>query len=105
MNGDDNGAADVTQAVMLVMLQKARTGNLPQERFMAGWLLKVTRYAVMQARRASARRAKHEAAAGSMSSLSAPPQSTDADVRSAVDSAVLYRAGQRVTSLVELGGT
>jgi RNA polymerase sigma factor (sigma-70 family) len=89
MNGDDNGAADVTQAVMFVMLQKARTGNLPRERFMAGWLLKVTRYAVMQARRASARRAKHEAAAGSMSSLSAPLQSTDADVRSAVDSAIL----------------
>ncbi len=89
MNGNTDAAADITQAVMLVMLQKVQSGNLPQERFMAGWLLKVTRYAVMQTRRAVARRARHEANAAKFSQPANDPQTLDADVRAALDSAIL----------------
>lgn len=89
MNGDTDSAADVMQAVMLVMLRKARAGSLPQERFMAGWLIKVTRYAVMQTRRAAARRARHEYDAAKLSQPMSDPRTNDADIRAALDLAVL----------------
>jgi RNA polymerase sigma factor (sigma-70 family) len=89
MDGDADRAADVMQAVMLVSLRKGRAGSLPEERFMAGWLLKVTHYAILQARRAAARRARHEAEAAKLSQPDTDQQSTDADVRAALDSAIL----------------
>ncbi len=60
MHGDANAAADVTQAVMIVLIKKCRAGKLPEERWMAGWILNVTRNVVLQFRRAAARRTKHE---------------------------------------------
>jgi hypothetical protein len=60
---DPHAAADVTQAVFLITLQKAQANRLPQEAHMAGWLLKVTHFAVKQARRAALRRALHESRA------------------------------------------
>ncbi len=89
MNGDDNAAADVTQAVMLVMLQKSRSGGLPEERFMAVWLLKITRYTVLQSRRSAARRARHEADVAKSMQPSACPSYIDSEVRTALDAAVL----------------
>src|SRR5271163_3365659 len=59
-----NGAEDVTQAVFLVMARKKRGGWLPEEKFMMGWLLQVTRYAVKESRRAAMRRGYHEKQAG-----------------------------------------
>ncbi len=60
MGGDADGAGDVTQAVFLVALRKARCGRLPDEGRMVGWLLKVTGYAVKETRRAARRRRVHE---------------------------------------------
>ena len=86
--GDTAAAADVTQSVLLILLQKSRDNALPKETHMAGWLLSVTRFAVKQFKRTAARRAKHEsaAAASQSSSDSAPMES---DIRAALDSAVL----------------
>ena len=89
MNDNADSAADVMQAVMLVTLRKARAGSLPQERFMAGWLIKVTRYAVMQSHRAAARRAQHESNAAKLSQPMSDPRTNDADIRAALDAAVL----------------
>ena len=86
---DVHMAADVTQTVMLVMLNKARARRLPEERFMAGWLLQVTRYAVLQARRAAARRARHEAQAAKSTVATTETGDTESDVREALDAAIL----------------
>jgi RNA polymerase sigma factor (sigma-70 family) len=89
MSGDANGAQDVTQTVMLVMMKKARAGNLPEERFMAGWLLQVTAYAVLQAKRAAARRSRHEKNARASSEKcdkTMPPQD---ELRAVLDEAIL----------------
>jgi RNA polymerase sigma factor (sigma-70 family) len=58
--GDVHAAADVVQVVFMVMTRKQSEGKLPAERFMAGWLLQVTRYAVKEAKRATWRRRRHE---------------------------------------------
>src|SRR6185312_10820547 len=51
-------AQDVTQAVFLVLAQKA--GNVRPEQPLAAWLLQVTRYAASNARRKNDRRNHHE---------------------------------------------
>ena len=59
--GDAAMAADVTQAVFLVLARRAksvRAAALPT------WLYRVTSYAVKNARRAERRRRRHERAAG-----------------------------------------
>jgi RNA polymerase sigma factor (sigma-70 family) len=58
--GDAHAAADVMQVVFVVMMRKTSEGKLPEERFMAGWLLRVTGYAVKEAKRATRRRLRHE---------------------------------------------
>src|SRR5688572_22412581 len=55
---DADLARDVTQAVFLVLSEKA--GELDAARPLSGWLLQVTRYASANAVRARARRARHE---------------------------------------------
>jgi RNA polymerase sigma factor (sigma-70 family) len=89
MRGDSHAAADVTQTVMLVMLKKARANRLPEERFMAGWVLKVTRFSVMQARRAAARRARHEAKAATSADAALVNGETALVVREVLDAAIL----------------
>ncbi len=58
--GEAQGAADVMQGVFMVMIRKEREGRLPEERFMAGWLLRVTHYVVKEMSRAERLRAMHE---------------------------------------------
>ena len=58
------GAEDVAQAVFLLMVRKRDAGRLPEERYMMGWLLKVTRYGVKEWRRREARRRRREMRAG-----------------------------------------
>ena len=62
--GDRAAAEDVTQAVFLVMAQKRLAGALPEEKYMLGWLLQTTRFAVKAARRSAIRRGYHEKQAG-----------------------------------------
>jgi RNA polymerase sigma-70 factor (ECF subfamily) len=57
---DTEMAADVTQAVFLVLARKQKAGHGPPEKFIRGWLFKVASFAVREARRAAARRAHHE---------------------------------------------
>jgi len=88
MNGDRNSAADVTQAVMIVLVTKFRAGKLPRERHMAGWLLIVTRNTVLQFRRAAGRRVRHEAGAAQQPQPERTDQSHD-DLRAALDRALI----------------
>lgn len=88
MYNDANSAADVTQAVMIVLITKYRAGKLPGERMMAGWVLNVTRNTVLQFRRAAVRRARHEAEA-TKQFPSGPEDQPDADLRAALDRAML----------------
>jgi len=85
--GDEAAAADVTQAVMLVLVQKGRAGKLPEERHMAGWLLKVTGYAVKQSIRSSARRSRRES--GAARATAEPAERLQNEVRAALDESIL----------------
>jgi len=62
--GDGDLARDVTQAVFLVLAEKA--ADLRHDRPLSAWLLQVTRYASANAVRARARRARHEQRAAQM---------------------------------------
>jgi RNA polymerase sigma factor (sigma-70 family) len=62
--GDRHLAEDVTQAVFLILAQKAR--GVPKDRPLAAWLLKTTGYCASNARRARERRAAYESRAAAM---------------------------------------
>src|SRR5438132_12637746 len=62
--GDAQLAEDVTQAVFIVLAQKAKT--VPPDRPLSAWLLKVTGYCAANARRQQARRDYHERRAAEM---------------------------------------
>ena len=67
--GDADLARDVTQAVFLVLAEKApELAADASGRPLSGWLLQVTRYAAANAVRARARRARHERRAAEMAS-------------------------------------
>ncbi|MGN6367963.1 MAG: RNA polymerase sigma factor [Phycisphaerae bacterium] len=89
MGGDASGAEDVAQVVMMIVVAKGRAGKLPEERVMAGWLIKVTGYAVKQAKRAAARRAKHE---GRKSEVRSEESEVQEGVRRELDEALLALA-------------
>src|SRR5690349_16205545 len=55
---DRHYGEDVTQAVFVVLAQKAK--SLPAEVVLPAWLFQVTRYACANARRANFRRIYHE---------------------------------------------
>ncbi|MGA2231548.1 MAG: sigma-70 family RNA polymerase sigma factor [Tepidisphaeraceae bacterium] len=58
---DPHLAEDVTQAVFMVLMQRA--GSVRDGMALGGWLVSVTRYASVSAMRKQARRNRHEAAA------------------------------------------
>src|SRR5947207_14978711 len=62
--GDGHLAEDVTQAVFIVLAQKAK--SLDPNRSLLGWLLKTTTYCAGNARRARTQRETHERKAGEM---------------------------------------
>jgi RNA polymerase sigma factor (sigma-70 family) len=62
--GDPHLAEDVTQAVFLLLSQRA--GELKEGTVIKGWLFNTTRYVVANARRAEARRKVHEREAAGM---------------------------------------
>jgi RNA polymerase sigma factor (sigma-70 family) len=62
--GDPHIAQDITQAVFLLLWQKA--GRLKQGTLVKGWLFNTTRFVVANARRAEARRKFHEREAAAM---------------------------------------
>jgi RNA polymerase sigma factor (sigma-70 family) len=75
---DGDLARDVTQAVFLILAEKA--GELDPQRPISGWLLQVTRYASANAVRARARRARHEQRAAEMATTTTDHES-DAEWR------------------------
>jgi RNA polymerase sigma factor (sigma-70 family) len=64
VGGDAHLAEDVTQAVFIVLAQKAK--SVPTDRPISAWLLKVTRYCAANARRMKLHRETHERKAGEM---------------------------------------
>jgi RNA polymerase sigma factor (sigma-70 family) len=74
---DPHLAEDVTQAVFVVLHRKS--AKLPAMPTLGGWLLKVTRYAAVDAMRKRARQDRHERAAAKPE---AAPLDTSADWRS-----------------------
>ena len=64
VHGDAHLAEDVTQAVFIVLAQKAK--SIPPDRPLSGWLLKVTSYCAANVRRRRARRETHERRAAEM---------------------------------------
>lgn len=61
---DPSEADDITQAVFLVLMRRA--AHLPPRVVLASWLLRTTHLACREARRAHARRRKHEQRAAAM---------------------------------------
>lgn len=118
MHGDEGEAGDVTQAVFLLVLRKARNGRLPEEGRMVGWLLNVTRYAVKEARRAARRRRIHEASAAGRRGEEAAVETEASEVRAVLDEALLklrpvdrevivrrYLSGEAVQEVASAMGT
>src|SRR5688572_194534 len=74
---DRHLAEDVTQAAFLALSRKAAT--LRREQVLASWLLVVTRYAALDARKAEARRKAHERRVAEMAETMTHPATPDAD--------------------------
>src|SRR5688500_20318963 len=66
LGGDVHLAEDVTQAVFIVLAEKAR--SIPSDRPLSAWLLKVTGYCAANALRRRDDRQKHERRAADMAS-------------------------------------
>src|SRR4051795_10216112 len=55
---DEHEAADITQAVFIVLARRA--GSIRDGRLLAAWLLRAAHFVARDARKAAARRKKHE---------------------------------------------
>src|SRR5258706_9073031 len=87
--GDRHLAEDVTQGVFLVLAQKA--AGLRRETVLGAWLLKVTRYAALDALKMAARRRAHEERAAHMKSETETSDDAArwAEIRGALDEALV----------------
>jgi RNA polymerase sigma factor (sigma-70 family) len=88
---DPHVADDVVQAVLIILMHKA--AKLKPGTILAGWLLKATRYASLDALKMSARRKRHEQEAARMrretQSISEPPTPPWDAVAPMIDHALL----------------
>jgi RNA polymerase sigma factor (sigma-70 family) len=69
---DPHQAQDITQAVFIILSRKA--DRIGPDVILSGWLLNAARYAAADARKADARRKKHEGKAAQMKSETQNPQ-------------------------------
>src|SRR5439155_8539025 len=88
---DPHVADDVVQAVLIILMHKA--GKLKPETILAGWLLKATRYASLDALKMSARRKSYEQEAArvrpEIQSSNEPPNVTWEALAPTIDQALL----------------
>jgi RNA polymerase sigma factor (sigma-70 family) len=93
-------AEDVTQAVFLVLAR--RRAGLPANIVLASWLLKVTHFACLQARRNAGRRTKHERKAAQMRPATTPAERMTHGQLAAELDAVLAHLGEGDRSVLTL---
>jgi RNA polymerase sigma factor (sigma-70 family) len=74
---DAETAQDVTQAVFIILAQKA--GILSEKTVLSGWLVCTAHYAAQNAMKMRARRVRHEQKAAAMRNECSPPSHTDAN--------------------------
>ena len=91
-------AEDITQAVFLLLAQRAHTLRNPQ--LLPAWLLKITRYCAANARRSDQRRHHHEQKAAAMATTISPPPLDTPDLDPHLDAALASLSAPDRTALL-----